>query len=53
MQTLCERANEAAYQASEAKKNGDLNAALGEHTKAAKFFRDAAGTVRDQDGTSI
>jgi len=46
----CEQANEAAHQASEAKKNGDLNYAFNEHSRAANLFREAAVAVRDQDG---
>jgi len=45
----CEQANEAAHQASEAKKNGDLNYAFNEHSRAANLFREAAVAVRDQD----
>lgn len=45
----CEEANRAAHQASEAKKNGDLAAALQNHSIAAKVFHHAAVRAREKD----
>jgi hypothetical protein len=50
MQSQCEKANELAYTASEAKRNGDLTTALNAHTEAAKLFRDAAVRAQKGDG---
>jgi hypothetical protein len=50
MQSQCEKANELAYAASEAKRNGDLTTALNAHTEAAKLFRESAVRAQDGDG---
>jgi hypothetical protein len=45
----CEEANSISIQASIAKKNGDLESALHNHSIAAKLFREAAIGARDKD----
>lgn len=53
MQSKCEKANEAAYRASESKRKGDLTTALNAHTEAAKLFREAAIRAREGDGACL
>ena len=48
-QNRTELANEAAAKATEAKKFGDLMAALECHSRAAKLYRDNAMEIRDQN----
>jgi hypothetical protein len=48
---LTEKANKASAKAVEARKNGNLQAALDRHSDAAKLFHQAALLIRDQDGT--
>lgn len=48
-QNQAESANEAALRASEAKKQGDLLAALDFHTQAAKLYKDSALSIRDRN----
>jgi hypothetical protein len=49
VQNQTEGANEAAMKASEAKKQGDLLAALEYHTQASKLYRDSAVSIRDRN----
>eukprot|EP00934_Nitzschia_sp_Nitz4_P001462 Nitzschia sp. Nitz4//scaffold3_size479765//241155//243275//NITZ4_000102-RA/size479765-processed-gene-1.459-mRNA-1//1//CDS//3329550764//1462//frame0 len=46
-----ESANEAASKAAEAKRKGDLPAALEFHTRAAKLYRENAITIRDRNAS--
>jgi hypothetical protein len=46
-------ANEAATNAMQAKKSGDLLAALDFHSQAAKIYREIAVAVKDQNGTLV
>lgn len=46
----CEKANEAASKAAEAKRKGDLTSALNAHSDAARVFREAAIIAREGDG---
>lgn len=50
---LCEKANEAASNAAEAKRKGDLTSALNAHSEAAKVFRQTAVRAREGDGTFV
>jgi hypothetical protein len=51
-QRQCEEANQAASDAMEAKREGDLQGALKAHAQAAKQFHDAAVRIKDRNGTS-
>ncbi|KAL3910513.1 MAG: hypothetical protein SGARI_002090 [Bacillariaceae sp.] len=49
-QSQTEAANDAALNASEAKKQGDLLTALDCHAKAAKLYKEGAMATRDRNG---
>ena len=49
----CEEANQAANQALEAKREGDLQGALDAHAQAARQFREAAVLIKDRNGKLI